>query len=78
MRPIDSIASCMTPSCKLQILNLQLPRRKVKSSTGVLDSQGNLQYPPTKFPKIEETKHKKTVADKYKPDVVKISVSIIV
>ncbi|RZF36882.1 hypothetical protein LSTR_LSTR004570 [Laodelphax striatellus] len=71
-RPIESIASGLTPSANmLRIVDLPPPKRRKKKPSGVLDEQGRLQYPPKELlDRLAARKPEKTAAEKYQPHVV--------
>ncbi|XP_075210210.1 uncharacterized protein LOC142317535 [Lycorma delicatula] len=71
-RPMDSIASCITPSANmLRLVDLPPPKRKIIKPSGCLDEKGKLQYPPKDF-RFELKKPKKSLRQIFRPNVVKL------
>lgn len=75
MKPTDTIGSCYNTSANAVRQYMKLEKRKSKPTISCLDEKGELIYPP-KLPRLEPQKLKKTVAQKYRPGVIKLSVII--
>lgn len=73
---MDTIGSSYTTSANMLRIQTLFPHRKKKYQSECLDKNGKLQYPP-KLPKMVEKKPAgKTAAQRHRPGVVKLAVSM--